>query len=63
MRSRLAGICAYGLGVTTMLVAIQQHLFAGTNVAAPEIDASSISTAVGVIAAGVLILRSRGHSK
>jgi len=63
MRSRMARMFAYGLGVTTILVAVQRHLVAGSTANAPEIDASSISVAVGVVAAGVLILRSRRRSK
>jgi hypothetical protein len=43
----------------TMLVAIPSGLLAGTVPAAPEIDPASISAAVGVVAAAVLILRAR----
>jgi hypothetical protein len=63
MRSDLVRICGYGFGVMTILVAVPSYLLAGTPTAAPEIDVSSISAAVGVVAAGVLILRSRHGSK
>ena len=63
MRLRLSRICTYGVGVMTMLIAIQRHLLAGAPNAAPEIDTSLLSAAVAVVAAGALILRSRRRSK
>jgi len=63
MRSRLGRICGYGLGVITMFLVSQGHVLAGTLSPAPEIDPLSISAAVGVVAAGVLILRSRRRVK
>jgi MYXO-CTERM domain-containing protein len=65
MRARVAGICAYGLGVLTLIVATQGNLLAvgPAPTPAPEIDGASISAALGVVAAGVLILRSRRRSK
>ena len=59
MSTRVARFCTYALGLMTMLVAIPSGLLAGSVPAAPEIDPASISVAVGVVAAGVLILRSR----
>ena len=59
MSTRVARFCAYVLGVITMVVAIPAGLLAGTPTAAPEVDPSSISAAVGGVAAAVLILRAR----
>jgi len=65
MRSRLLRICGYGLGVVSLLIATQGHLRAGLSAAvpAPEIDGASISAGLGVLAAAVLILRSRRRAK
>ena len=63
MSTRVARFCTYALGVMTILVAIPSGLSAGTVPGVTEIDPASISVAVGVVAAGVLILRSRRGSK
>ena len=63
MRSRLARICGCCFGVLTMVIAIEGHLLAGTAHATPEIDAGSISAGLGLLAGGILILRSRRRSK
>jgi hypothetical protein len=63
MRSRLARICGYGFGVLTMVIAIQGQLLAGTVPIAPEIDGSLVSAGLGLLAGGILILRSRRGSK
>ena len=63
MRSRLARICGYGFGVLTMVIAIEGHVLAGAVPIAPEIDGSSISAGLGLLAGGILILRSRRGSK
>jgi hypothetical protein len=63
MRSRLARICGYGFGVLTMVIAVERHLLAGTAPVAPEIDGASISAGLGLLAGGILILRSRRRSK
>jgi hypothetical protein len=63
MRSGLTRVVTFGVGVITMVVAIQQHIFAGTVPSAPEIDGASISAGLGVLAAGILILRSRRRTK
>jgi hypothetical protein len=63
MRSRLARICGYGFGVLTMVIAVERHLLAGTPPVAPEIDGASISAGLGLLAGGILILRSRRRSK
>jgi len=63
MRARVAAICAYGLGLITLLVATQGQVLAGRTVSTPEIDGASISAGLGVLAAGILILRSRRRTK
>ena len=63
MRSGLVRVCLYGLGAVTLLVAFQSPVLAGTATSAPEIDGASISAGLGVLAAGILILRSRRGTK
>ncbi len=63
MRAHVARVCGYGLGVLTLILAIQRHLLAGLTPTTPEIDGASISAGLGLVAAGVLILRSRRRSK
>ena len=62
MDSRL-GNAAFGLAVLALVVATQRSLFAGFNIQAPEIDGSSLSTGLVLLAAGALIVRSRFRSK
>jgi hypothetical protein len=59
MRSRLVRVCGYGLGLSALIVAIQRHVLAGVPLTAPEIDGASISAGLGLVAACVLIVRSR----
>jgi hypothetical protein len=59
MRSFIGRIYGYGFGAITILLAVPSALLAGEPIRVPEIDVSSISAAVGVVAAGVLILRAR----
>jgi MYXO-CTERM domain-containing protein len=63
MRSHVARVCGYGLGLLSMVIAIEGHLLAGSVPVAPEIDGASISAGLGLVAACVLILRSRRRSK
>ena len=63
MRIHIARGVLYGLGVLTLVVAAQRALFATAPLSAPEIDGSAVSAGVAVIAAGVLIARSRMQSK
>jgi len=53
----------YGSGLLVAVLLCERPLFASFAVPAPEIDASSISMGLGVLAAGVLILRARSRSK
>jgi len=63
MRSSLVRVCGYGLGVITLLFALQSQMLAGAVARVPEIDGTSISAGLGVLAAGILILRSRRRTK
>ena len=63
MRSHVARVCGYGLGLLTMVIAIERELLAGQVPVVPEIDGASISAGLGLVAACVLILRSRRRSK
>ena len=63
MCSRLIGICGLGLAALTIVIATPAHVLAAATVTAPEIDGGSLTTGVGLVAASVLILRSRWHSK
>jgi LPXTG-motif cell wall-anchored protein len=46
-----------------MVIAIERQLLAGAVPTAPEIDGSLISAGLGLLAGGILILRSRRRSK
>jgi hypothetical protein len=59
MLSRVIRRCSWGAGVFTLLVALPRHAAAGVFTPAPEIDGMSISAGLGVLAAGILILRAR----
>ena len=63
MRSGLARFCGYGVSVVGVLLAIPGYALAGGQASAPEIDGASISAGLGLLAAGILILRSRRRSK
>ena len=61
MRVRFAPLAACGLGIAGILLIAQAFVAASlvAPVPAPEIDATSLSAGVGLLAAGVLIVRSR----
>jgi hypothetical protein len=63
MRSRLASLAPFALSVLVLVVFAQGALFASPTVQAPEIDGSSLSSGLGLLSAGALILRSRMRSK
>jgi MYXO-CTERM domain-containing protein len=63
MRSRVGRICGYGLGLIALLIGLEGHALAGTIPSAPEIDGASISAGLGLLTAGLLILRSRRRPK
>ena len=53
----------YGLGVIAAVLAVSGQLHAGTTIPTPEIDGSSLSAGLGLLAAGAMILRARMRSK
>ena len=60
---RLAQFALFGLGVLTVVVSAATPVLALSPVAAPELDGNSLSAGLGLLAAGVLIVRSRMRSK
>jgi hypothetical protein len=63
MRAQLNQKAAYGLGFLTVVLSLGTPLFAAVATQAPEIDATSMSAGLGLLAAGALIVRSRMRSK
>ena len=63
MRSHIVRAAWYGLGVFALVLAVQGPALAGSVPQAPEIDGSTLSAGFGLLAAGVLIVRSRIRSK
>jgi len=63
MRARLMEKATYGLGLITLVASFGTQVFASTPRVAPEIDATSMSAGLGLLAAGILIVRSRMRSK
>ena len=63
MRSAMVRVGSYSLALVVAIVSVGSHLSASVSVPVPEIDGSSIATGVGLLSAGVLILRSRRRSK
>jgi hypothetical protein len=59
MRVSVARVCAVGLGLTVMALSMAGTLHAQPTAPVPEIDGSSIPAAVGILSAGVLMLRAR----
>ena len=53
----------HALGLLTLVSSFGTHLFAGAALQVPEIDATSMSSGLGVLAAGILIVRSRMRSR
>jgi hypothetical protein len=63
MRLQIVRAAWYGLGAIALVLAAQGSAFAGSIPVAPEIDGSTLSAGFGLLAAGVLIVRSRIKSK
>lgn len=65
MKSHIVRAAWYGLGAIAMVLAIHGQALAGqiAPVPAPEIDGSTLSAGLGMLAAGVMIVRSRMKSK
>ena len=62
-RAGMARVACWVLGASLIAQATGTHLLAGAFTGAPEIDASSMSAGLALLAGGVLILRSRGRKK
>jgi hypothetical protein len=58
MRAALARIALYSLGISIVVLSAAGYSV-GQDRVAPEIDPSSISAGVGLLTAGLLILRAR----
>jgi hypothetical protein len=63
MRQHIDRAGWYALGVITMVLAMHSQAQAGAVTPVPEIDGSTLSAGFGLLAAGVLIVRSRMKSK
>jgi len=63
MRGMIRQGLMYGSGLLVAVLLCESSAFASVNVAAPEIDSSSVSIALGALTAGVMILRARARSK
>ena len=63
MQSHIVRVAWSGLGVIALVLASHGQAFAGAIPQAPEIDGGTLSTGFGLLAAGVLIVRSRMKSK
>ena len=61
MRSHIVRAAWYGVGIVAMVLAIQGQALAGQppTVPAPEIDGSTLSAGMALLASGVMIVRSR----
>jgi hypothetical protein len=63
MRSSIVRVGSYGLGVLIAVMSVGGHLSASVQVPVPEIDGGSFSVGLGLLSAGILILRSRRRSR
>ena len=52
-------LVTYGLGVMLAVVALAGSANAGNTFPTPEISAGSVSAALGLLSAGILVLRAR----
>ena len=63
MRTLIARVALYSFAVLMLVVMAQRSLLATLTPSAPEVDSSTLSAGVALVAAGVLIVRSRMKSK
>jgi hypothetical protein len=63
MRSFVTRACGYTLGLLLIGYSMQGHLLATFVQQAPEIDGSSISSGLALLAGGILMLRARRRSR
>ena len=58
MKVRFTGVCAWALALSAAVLTSEAPLWASAGIV-PEIDGGSISAGLGLLAAGVLMLRAR----
>ena len=63
MGTNLGRVCAIGLGVAVMVISAATPTYAGFPISTPEIDGTAMIAGVGLLSAGVLVLRARLRSK
>lgn len=63
MKSLIVRATWYGLGVVALIFAIEGQAHAGALQTVPEINGSTLSAGFGLLAAGVMIVRSRMKAK
>jgi hypothetical protein len=56
-------LCTYGIAGLIAVVSIGSPLLAAVALPVPELDGSSVAAGLGVLTAGILILRARRRSK
>jgi len=56
---RLVRWCSCGLGIVLAVHSMSSIALAGAPAGVPEIDGSAVTAGVGLLAAGVLLLRAR----
>jgi hypothetical protein len=60
---KIARVCIYGCGLLVLVLSAASTAFANGVISAPEIDAGSITSGVGFLAASAMILRARMRAK
>jgi len=55
---RISKMCSYGLGILMTIISLSGTALAGA-ATAPEIDGGSVTAGLGLLAAGILLLRAR----
>jgi hypothetical protein len=61
---RIARMCTYGFGLLVVVAAVSASVLATDGgIGAPEIDAGSIVSGLGLLAGSVIILRARMRAK
>jgi hypothetical protein len=56
---RIARMCCFGFGVLMVSVSMAGTALAGGPVQTPEIDGSTVTAGLGLLTAGILLMRAR----
>ena len=56
---RIVKICSYGLALLLVVYSMGGTALAGAVTQTPEIDGSTVTAGLGLLAAGILVLRAR----